>query len=169
MNKKYERYINYIVSDIEPPYFKNMEDQYGASENEFELILSKLYDQPVRIDGDYDHQVTIAKNRIYDINDNEIYYERIDGYWRKHEYDQNGNEIYKEDSDGYWFKQEYDQNGNLIYYETSDGYWEKKEYDINGNQIYYETSVGYWEKYEYDTNNNEIYFEDSNGDIEDNR
>ena len=121
MNKKYERYINYIVSDIEPPYFKNMEDQYGASENEFELILSKLYEQPVRIDGDYDHQVTIAKNRIYDTNGNQTYAEDSDGSWTKKEYDDNGNNIYHEGRSGYWVKREFDSNNNLIYWEDNNG------------------------------------------------
>ena len=29
MNKKYERYISYIVNDIEKPYLTNMKDNYG--------------------------------------------------------------------------------------------------------------------------------------------
>jgi len=47
MNKKYEIYIDYIVNGIQPPYFKNMRDQYGLRPDEYELVLSKLYDQPV--------------------------------------------------------------------------------------------------------------------------
>ncbi len=114
MNKKYEKYINYIVNDLQAPYFKNMKDQYGLSEKEYKLVLSKVYNQPV----------TIKDNRIYDINDNQIYYEYSDGFWEKSEYDINDNQIYLEDSNGDWSKREYDINGNIIYSENSDGYIE---------------------------------------------
>ena len=90
MNKKYERYINYIVNDIQPPYFINMRDSYGLSPNEYELVLSKVFNQPV----------TIKDNRIYDTNGNLIYYESSNGYWSKREYDTNGNRIYTEYSNG---------------------------------------------------------------------
>ena len=58
MNKKYQRYINYIADDIEAPYFINMDQMYGLRPDEYELVLSKIYDQPVRIKGDlvYDYE-----------------------------------------------------------------------------------------------------------------
>jgi len=111
MSKKYERYIDYIVKDIEVPYFINMRDQYGLSPDEYEMILSKVYNQLVTIEGDY----------VYDEQDNKIYYEDSDGYWEKREYDVQGNIFYYEDSRGYWVKREYDTNGNLTYWENSDG------------------------------------------------
>ena len=111
MNKKYERYIDYIVNDIELPYFKNMEDHYGLKQEEYPLVLSKVYNQSVTIKG----------NRVYDKNGNKIYFENSDGYWSKREYDDNVKLIYYEDSDGYWEKIEYDTNGNQIYFENSDG------------------------------------------------
>ena len=111
MNKKYERYINYIVNDIEAPYFINMRDHYGLKDDEYELILSKLYDQSVTIKGNY----------VYNTNDNIIYFEDSRGYWYKNEYDTNGNVIYFEDSRGYWEKWGYNTDGNEIYYEDSDG------------------------------------------------
>ena len=111
MNKKYERYINYIVNDIEAPYFTNMKDNYGLKDNEYELVLSKLYDQPV----------TIEFNGVYDTNGNQIYYEDSNGNWAKWEYDTNGDKIYSEDSTGYWVKRKYDTNGNVIYREDSNG------------------------------------------------
>ena len=132
MNKKYERYINYIVSDIQSPYFINMRDNYGLKDNEYELVLSKVFNQPVTIKG----------NDVYNTNGNQIYSESSDGYWIKREYNTNGKEIYYETSSGHWVKYEYDTNGNNIYYETSDGYWVKQEYNIKGNQIYYEESDG---------------------------
>tara|TARA_Y100000389_G_scaffold136973_1_gene134545 strand:+ start:50 stop:337 length:288 start_codon:yes stop_codon:yes gene_type:complete len=90
MNKKYERYINYIVSDIQPPYLKYL-NMYGLKQGEMELVLSKLFNQPVSIEG----------NRVYGTDDNIIYYETIGGYWYKNEYDEQGNIIYYEQSDGY--------------------------------------------------------------------
>jgi hypothetical protein len=113
MNKKYERYINYIVNDIEPPYFNYMKDAYGLKQEEMVMVLSKVYNQPVTIKGK--------------------------GNWV---YNTNGNIIYFEDSDGYWYKKEFDQNGNLIYYESSNGDWVKYEYDVNGNETYFENSNG---------------------------
>jgi len=91
MNKKYIKYIEYIVSDIQKPYFHNMRDNYGLKDNE------------------------------YNTNGNKIYSENSYGYWSKYEYDSNGNNIYYETSDGYWFKREYDKNGKEIYHEDSDG------------------------------------------------
>ncbi len=132
MNKKYERYIEYIADDLQPPYFFNMKEMYGVSEKEYPLVLSKLFNQPVIIEG----------RDVYNTNGNEIYQEYSDGFWYKKEYDSNGNEIYYENSTGYWKKYEYDQYGNKIYYENSDGEWYKKKYDIYGNIIYYENSYG---------------------------
>ena len=75
MNKKYIKYIEYVVSDIEAPYFINMKDNYGLSEKECELVLSKIYNQPVTIKG----------RNVNDTNGNEIYYENSNGYWVKRE------------------------------------------------------------------------------------
>jgi hypothetical protein len=92
MNKKYERYINYIVNDIQPPYFKNMENVYGLSEKEYEFILSKVFNQPVTME---------INRRVYDNNDNIIYRENSYGDWGIFEYDNQNNLIYREDSYGY--------------------------------------------------------------------
>jgi len=117
MNKKYQRYIEYIVNDIELPYFKCMGDYYGLKQDECVLVLSKVFNQPVSIKG-------YNVYNVYDQNDNLIYFEDSNGFWSKYEYDTNGNEIYFEDSDGDWSKWEYDTNGNEIYREDSDGYIE---------------------------------------------
>ena len=111
MKDKYERYIEYIANDLEIPYFKNMSDSYGLRPDEYEMVLSKVFNQPVSIEG----------NDVYDIKSNIIYYEASNGYWVKKEYDTNGNLTYFEDSDGDWIKKEYDANGEQIYYEYSDG------------------------------------------------
>ena len=164
--KKYERYINYIVNDIEKPYFYNMVEMYGLRPEEFEFVLSRLYNQPVTIKG----------KDVYDTNGNIIYTEGrtnfneyVDGYWHKREYDQNGNMIYFENSYGYWHKREYDSNNNKIYDGDSNGGWYKQEFDQYGNKIYFETSNDYWEKSEYDQYGNEIYYENSDGVIRDYR
>ena len=90
MNKKYQKYINYIVNDIQPPYFKSLEP-YGLKQYEYEMVLSKVFNQPVKF----------VVNRVYDKNNNELYYERRDGYWIKTIFDEQGNEINFYDSDGY--------------------------------------------------------------------
>ena len=111
MNKKYNRYIDYIINDLESPYFINMRDQYGLSPDEYGLVLSKVYNQPIRIKG----------SSVYNKDGNEIYYEDRNGYWSKKEYDTQGNEIYFENSYGNWYKQEFDTQGIRIYYENSNG------------------------------------------------
>jgi len=102
MNKKYERYIEYIVSDIKPPYFENMKEMYGVSEKEYSLVLSKVFNQPVTIKGDYEDSNGRIYDyyRVYDTNGNKIYYENSNGFWKKYEYDNNYNKIYYEDSNG---------------------------------------------------------------------
>ena len=114
MNKKYERYIDYIVNDIEAPYFKNMVDMYGLSPDEYELVLSKVYNLPV----------TIIGNSVYDEYSNKVYYESSTGFWEKREYGNLGNIIYLENSRGFWKKGEYDEQGKIIYYEDSNGHIE---------------------------------------------
>jgi hypothetical protein len=132
MNKKYQKYIEYIVNDIESPYFINMIDNYGLKDNEYELVLSKVFNQPLTIKG----------NNVFDQNNNRIYQENSNGHWYKYGYDANGNEIYRENSTGFWRKYEYDTNGNILYYEDSYGSWTKREYDTNSNLIYHEDSTG---------------------------
>ena len=114
MNKKYKKYIDYIVKDIKPPYFKCMRDHYGLKQDECVLVLSKVFNQPVSIKG----------RDVYDTNNKLIYREDSNGYWVKWEYDTNGNVIYREYSNGYWVKQVYNQNNDRTYYENSDGYIE---------------------------------------------
>jgi hypothetical protein len=90
MNNKYKKYIEYIANDIELPYFKSLE-QYGLKQDEMDLVLSKVFNQPVKF----------VVNRVYDKDNNELYYERRDGYWIKNIFDDEGNEINFYDSDGY--------------------------------------------------------------------
>ncbi len=132
MNKKYERYIEYIADDLQAPYFINMKEMYGLRPDEYPLVLSKVFNQPV----------TIRNNRVYNTNGKLIYHENSNGHWEKREYNTNGNEIYYETSNRFWRKSEYNTNGNLIYYKNSNGDWVKYEYDINGYLIYYEDSTG---------------------------
>lgn len=92
--KKYQKYIDYIVKDIELPYLKSL-DQYGLKQEECELVLSKVYNESVTIKGN-----RVYDTRVYNTNGNLIYIESSSGYWKKYEYDSNGNQIYYEDSEG---------------------------------------------------------------------
>ena len=114
MNKKYQKYIEYIVNDIQVPYLKSLEP-YGLKQYEMDLVLGIVFNQPVKfvVSGDYQHV-----------------------------YDKKGRKIYWENSDGFWIKREYDEQGNLTYVKNSKGYWSKREYNDNGNEIYYEDSNG---------------------------
>jgi hypothetical protein len=153
-----QRFINGIVNIIRLPYFNFLR----VNEVPRELwndIFSNIFNRIV----------TYGNNKMFDSNNNVIYFEDSDGNWVKREYDKNNNVIYFEDSNGFWSKREYDENNNVIYIENSDGNWVKREFDSNNNQIYYEDSDGYWVKREYDKNNNQIYYENSDGDIMDNR
>ena len=158
MNKKYIKYINYIVNNIEKPYFKNMEEQYGVSQGEYESVLSKLLNQPIIINRSMYGNIIIL-----DKDYNEIYFENSKGMWHTSEYDANDNLIYVETSDGEWVKTEWDENGNEVYRINEVGFWSKWDYDDNNNVIYYENSDGFWSKHTYDKDGNEIYYEDSRG------
>ena len=124
MNVKYKKYIDYIVNDIELPYLKYL-NMYGLKQDEMDLVLGIIFNQPVTIDDNYVYdtngRVIIDDNYVYDTNGRVIYFEDSNGYWTKREYDNQNNLIYRETSTGYWYKREYDTNGNKIYQETSDG------------------------------------------------
>jgi hypothetical protein len=122
MNKKYERYINFIANDIEAPYFINMKQMYGLRPDEYELVLNKVYNQPVTTNGRWE-------KFVYDSNDNEIYWEDSNSNWVKQEYDDQGKIIYWEDNTGFWYKYEYDDYGYENYYENSDGEIEDNRYE----------------------------------------
>ena len=126
MNSKYKKYINYIVSDIKPPYFKNMEEMYGASESEFVPIMKKVFKQDVEWEDDAKSHMggwsEPTMNILKDKSGYTIYYEDSDGYWAKREYNECGRETYHEDSTGYWSKAEYDEKCNETYFENSKGY-----------------------------------------------
>ena len=115
MNYKYKKYIEYIARDIQVPYIKYLE-AYGLKKDEVDLVLSKLFNQPV------------------------VYIKQTGGVYNK-----NRSNIYREMSDGSWERRIYNKNNKQTYYEDSDGSWIKKEYDINGNEIYSEYSNGYVE------------------------
>lgn len=104
------KFIDKVVNYLEPPYFKNMKS-LGVTDNEYPLVLSKIFNQPVTITG----------KDVYNEEGNVIYWELEDDYWDKWDYDHNGNEIYYENSNGDWIKWEYDDKGNEIYVEDSNG------------------------------------------------
>jgi YD repeat-containing protein len=117
MNEKYQRYIEFIANDLQPPYFENMKDSYGLKDSEYSLVLSKLFNDPVEILG----------TAVYSIKDRKL--------------------LYNEDNDGYWSIKKYDKQNNLISNETSTGHWEKYGYDKEGNMTYRENRSGYIRNY----------------------
>ena len=120
MNIKHQKYIEYIVRDIELPYIKYL-NMYGLNKEDMELVLSKVFNQPV---------VYIKQTcGVYNKKKNNIYHEYISGTWIKYEYDNNGNVIYREDSNGSWEKREYDSLGYLIYSETTNGVIRDNRYE----------------------------------------
>ncbi len=139
MNEKYQKYIDYIVDDIEAPYYENMRDRYGLDGKiEFRLVLSRVFNQPVQYMGG---------TGTYDKQGNMIYYEGLEnsddeGYWEKRKFNELNDLIYTEDSLGQWEKHEYDANGYLTYREMSNGTWAKYEYSEQGKLNYYENSRG---------------------------
>ena len=112
MNYKYKKYIEYIAKDIQVPYLKSLEP-YGLKQDEIDLVLSKIFNQPV--------YYIEPMSGVYNKDKVSIYSETSNGYWIKYDYDNDGNQLYREDADGCWVKQEYDKQGNKIYYEDSSG------------------------------------------------
>ena len=90
MNDKIERYIEFIVKDIKPPYFKNIVEQYGLSGDIVLDVIHKLYDEPVKIDH----------RNIYNSKGKRIYYESSNGSWSREIYNNNNNVITMEQGDG---------------------------------------------------------------------
>ena len=84
-----------------------MEEQYGLRHEEFEMVLSKLYGQPVVWGDNSESRMsgwsTPTENYIKDKLGRVIYKESNNGttiFWVKREYDDNDNEIYYENSYG---------------------------------------------------------------------
>ena len=87
MKDKYKEWISYIANDIELPYLKSLE-AYGLKKDEMDLVLSKLFNEPV---------IYIKPmHGVYNKNKKRIYHEDSSGYWekREYEYDNNSNKIY---------------------------------------------------------------------------
>ncbi len=108
---------------LEPPYLKNLKDEFGIIETEeVTYILSKLYNIDITVSDGYGTLL------IY-FNDLEIYGENTYIYQNRF-YDDNKNLIYVNitsifDNKIYWEKREYDDDNRLKYYEDSKGLKEK--------------------------------------------
>lgn len=115
MNKKLLKYIEYVVKDIEPPYFYNMEFQYGINKNK-DTILDKIFKQKTNVCGNtvYDTQWNVLYNESNCLDTNKI-------SWDKSYYNERNNRIYYEDSDGFWYRKEFDEDGKEIFFENSGG------------------------------------------------
>ena len=77
MNVKHQKYIEYIAKDIELPYLKSLE-AYGLKKDEVDLVLSKLFNEPV---------IYIKQTGgVYNKNRDNIYREMSDGSWERRIY-----------------------------------------------------------------------------------
>ncbi len=145
MNKKYERYIEYIINDIKPPYIYNMREIYGLSEDEYKLVLSKVFNHNVLIHTTIDREVS-----VYNTSVDLIYYESP-RFWEEFNRQKIGGKyrvLFYHNSIGKTERFEYDSDGNDIYFEDNTGYWERREFDTNGKVISYSDSDGNYEEYE---------------------
>jgi len=145
MNKKYERYIEYIINDIKPPYIYNMREIYGLSEDEYKTILSKIFNHKVMIHYGYNGTEISVYNTSADL----VYYEGP-RFWEEFNRQKIGGKyrvLFYHNSIGKTERFEYDSDGNDIYFEDNTGYWERREFDIKGNVISYSDSYGNYEEY----------------------
>jgi len=110
-----DTYYDKISSIIKLPYYMDLES-LSIPEHEWGKILSKVFNQEVKVSGNY----------VFDPNGNFIYYETSNGYWEKHEYDLNGEQIYYENSDG-----KIVVNGKIISRGTINESVERKEDTLN--------------------------------------
>jgi len=104
MKDKYIKYINYIASDIELPYLKSLEP-YWLKQDEMKLVLSTIFNQPVRIRG----------NSVIGEQEKIIYNESTRGYWEIKEHSKEGHLILWKNS--YGTIRKWDNEGNLLYEE----------------------------------------------------
>ena len=104
MKDKYKKYIEYIVNDIELPYIKYL-NHYGLKQEEINLVLSTIFNQPVRLFG----------NSIIGEQEKIIYSESIKGYWEIKEHSKEGHLILWKNS--YGTIRKWDNEGNLLYEE----------------------------------------------------
>jgi len=146
MNKKYERYIEYIINDIKPPYIYNMREIYGLSEDEYKTILSKIFNHKVMIHYGYNGTEISVYNTSADL----VYYEGP-RFWEEFNRQKIGGKyvvLFYHNSIGKTERFEYDSDGNDIYFEDNNGYWERREFDTNGKVISYSDSDGNYEEFE---------------------
>ena len=91
-----DKIIKVIKNDF--PLIKNLKI-YGfydqLSNDEMDYVFSGVFEQPVK----YLYHGG-SSGCVYNENNNIIYYEYSDGYWKKYEHNENRNIIYSEDSNG---------------------------------------------------------------------
>ena len=145
MNKKYQRYIEYIINDIKPPYIYNMREIYGLSEEEYKMVLSKVFNHKVMIHYGFNGTEISVYNTSADL----VYYESP-RFWEEFNRQKIGGKyrvLFYHNSIGKTEMFEYDSDGNDIYFEDNTGYWERREFDIKCNVISYSDSYGNYEEY----------------------
>jgi hypothetical protein len=96
-----EKYINYIVNNLTPPYFYKLMS-FEVPEDMWEKILSKLFGERVYVsdDGGTYSNGELIDPIMYWVNNKEgrKLYEEEDDYWEIWKYNEYGKLIYNEDS-----------------------------------------------------------------------
>jgi hypothetical protein len=121
--------IDELVQNLKPPFFNNMYN-LGASDDEqyklIEQLLSHYSSKDVNI-GNIEGLNIGGDIYVENKRGDYIYFESFDGKeWDINEYDDNDNNLYYEDSDGYWKKMIYGDDNELVYSINSYGHeWGK--------------------------------------------
>lgn len=117
---KKDRYYDKLSKVIRPPYFLDL-ISLGVSDDEWDMVLSKVFKQPVRVSTFYLGN-DLNGGIVIDRKTNILYHE----------------------GEGEYIIREFDKNNNVTYILTDDGrgkqYWEKTKYNNDGEVVHQETS-----------------------------
>lgn len=122
--------VDELLQNLKPPFFNNMYN-LGASDDEqyklIEQLLSHHLSKDINI-GKIDGLNIGGDIYVENERGDYIYFESFDGKeWDINEFDDNDNNLYYEDSDGYWKKMMYGDDNELLYSINSHGHeWGKK-------------------------------------------
>ena len=111
--KKNKKYLDKVVKNIDAPYIENMVVHYGVKTlPQQKYVLSQLFN--------VDSKDIIKDQDYFIIGPNLIYCEN-EGFWNIRLFDSNNQCIYFVSSDNFWVKNEFDENGKLVYSINSKG------------------------------------------------
>ena len=119
---KDDKFYDKLSKVIRPPYFLDL-ISLGVSDDEWDMVFSKVFKQPVRVSTFYLGD-DLTGGIIIDKETNILYHE----------------------GEGEYIIREFDKNNNVTFILTDDGrgkqYWEKTIFNDRGESVYYENSKG---------------------------